>query len=188
MNDPIQTERLRLVPVTPAHVAAYFRSREELGSLLGASVPDDWPVCPESMEYWREKLAELDNAAGWAGYIFVHEKNAAVIGDGGFKGPPDAGGKVETGYAIVPALRRQGYATEAVKALINWAFSHPEIKYVTAETLPQGKESMRVLEKLGMSYEGTGTDPHEGTVFLWQVSREDFNKPPAPPETDGCPF
>jgi RimJ/RimL family protein N-acetyltransferase len=36
-----------------------------------------------------------------------------VIGDIGFRGPPDAAGIVEIGYSVVAGRRRRGYATEA---------------------------------------------------------------------------
>ena len=188
MNEAINTERLTLAPITPEHIAAFFRSRTELGSLLGVEVPADWPVFPEGMEYWREKSDKLIRDAGWAGYLFIHRKDGRVVGDGGFKGPPDDEGIVETGYAIIPEYRGKGLATEAEQALINWAFSHPEVKFVTAETLTNGKDSMRVLEKLGMAYMGVRADPKDGAVFLWRLSREDYNTPRTPPETDRCPY
>lgn len=187
MSDTIETERLLLVPVKPEHVEAFFSGRDRLGALLAVKVPDDWPVCPESMEYWREKAGELSGAGGWAGYFFIHKQDGVVAGDGGFKGPPDKNGKAEIGYAIVPAYRRFGLATEAAKALLDWAFTHAEVRCISAETLPGGGGSMRVLEKIGMSYEGTTTDPQEGSVYLWQISREEYSAPPQP-ESEGCPF
>ena len=187
MSCSIESERLLLAPVTLEHVRAFFQSRAALGELLGAVVPGDWLVCPESMEYLREKESELQEAKGWAGYLFIHKGDRTVIGDGGFKSPPDTSGKVEAGYAIIPAHRRQGFATKALKALLDWAFGHPAVTAVTAKTLPRAQESMRVLEKLGTAYQGLVTNPREGAVYLWELSREDYEKPPAPSENEGCP-
>ncbi len=50
---------------------------------------------------------------------------------------------VEVGYSIVPNYQRLGFASEAVE------FSHPEVRLVTAETLPTLIASIRVLEKNG---------------------------------------
>ena len=44
---------------------------------------------------------------------------------------------------------RHGYASEAVSALVEWAFSHPDIDRVVAHTLPVLTPSIRVLEKNG---------------------------------------
>ncbi len=188
MNHAIETARLAILPVTTRHVAAFFRSRAELASLLGVAVPGDWPVCPESMEYWRDKADRLEKEADWANYFYIHKRDGKVVGDGGFKGPPNAEGVVEMGYALIPEYRRLGLATEGAKALMDWAFGHPEVNYVTAETLPGGQDSMRVLEKLGLAFQGTGFDPDEGKVYLWRISRAGYSAPRAPAESDGCPF
>ena len=188
MSHIIETERLRLVPVNPRHIAAFFRSRAELASMLGAAVPDDWPVCPEGMGYWRERAEELEKAPGWAGYFFMHKADDKVVGDGGFKGPPNAEGAVEMGYALIPDYRRRGLATEAARALMDWAFTHPEVNSVTAETLADGRESMRLLDGLGMTFQEARTDRGEVEVYLWAISREEYNTPRKPPETQGCPF
>jgi RimJ/RimL family protein N-acetyltransferase len=45
------------------------------------------------------------------------------------------------------AHQRRGYASEYVKALVEWAFAHPEIERVVAHTLPELAPSIRVLEK-----------------------------------------
>lgn len=48
----------------------------------------------------------------------------------------------------------QGYATEAAKAVVNAAFKIPEIVRVSADVLTTNPASSRVLEKIGMKFEG----------------------------------
>jgi len=63
---------------------------------------------------------------------------------------------LEIGYSIGEAHQRQGYATEAVKAVIKWAFyelkklkMEPKIEaYIEHENIP----SIRVAEKAGMKF------------------------------------
>jgi RimJ/RimL family protein N-acetyltransferase len=71
-----------------------------------------------------------------------------VIGNGGFKGRP-AKGVVEIGYSLVPEFQQKGYATEAVTALLDWAFAHDDVCSVIAETLPELAASQGLLRKLG---------------------------------------
>jgi [ribosomal protein S5]-alanine N-acetyltransferase len=51
----------------------------------------------------------------------------AMIGAIGFHAKPDARGRLEVGYRIFPAFRRQGFALEAVKGLFEWAKLESEI-------------------------------------------------------------
>ncbi len=52
-----------------------------------------------------------------------------------------------------------GYATEAVAALLEWAFSHSEVKRIIAETYPTLTESIGVMEKNGFRFIGGGSGP-----------------------------
>lgn len=79
------------------------------------------------------------------------EEPDTVIGDLGFKGP-QKNGAVELGYGIEDAWQGKGYATEAAKAMIDWAFSQKDVITVEAETAPENTKSQRVLEKLGFKF------------------------------------
>lgn len=102
----------------------------------------------------------------WRFYLLLHAADRAVIGDAGFKGPPDHDGTIEIGYGIVPAYRRQGYTFEAAQALVTWAFSHPQVARVTAWCDDDNVGSIRILEKLGMRRRGI-----TGRGLAWELAR-----------------
>jgi RimJ/RimL family protein N-acetyltransferase len=56
-------------------------------------------------------------------------------------------------YAISPAHRRQGYASEAAGALVDYAFQHLRLNRVVATTDYDNIGSMGVMRKLGMRIE-----------------------------------
>ena len=58
----------------------------------------------------------------------------------------------------MPDYQRLGFGSEATAALIGWAFSHPEVQLVTAETLPTLLASIRVLEKNSFYWLGEGSE------------------------------
>lgn len=58
------------------------------------------------------------------------------------------------GYVIARSHQRRGYATEATRAIINWAFQQPSIYRVNASTDVENMASQRVMEKSGMMREG----------------------------------
>ena len=150
-----------------------MRDKKELGQMLNVSVPDNWPEFPETITYVYQHL-KTDSPPEWGYHLFVHAKDQALIGEGGYKGRPDNEGMVEIGYAIVPEYRRRGLASEAARALTDHAFAHPEVRVVQAHTLKDGTASINVLKKLGMQFVGTANDPDEGEVLRWMVRREDY--------------
>lgn len=87
----------------------------------------------------------------WQTYwlIVLRDENIGV-GLVGFKGKPDAAGEVEIGYGIDPVYQGKGYMTEAVGALVKWAFAHQECKAITAhEVRVDNYPSQKVLVKNG---------------------------------------
>lgn len=60
----------------------------------------------------------------------------------------------ELGYAIGVDFRGQGYATEAARALVAYAFSELKLHRIQANTSSANPESYRVMERLGMRREG----------------------------------
>jgi len=56
-------------------------------------------------------------------------------------------------YAVSPSFRRQGYASEAAQALIDYAFRQIQVKQVVATTSFDNMASIAVMRKLGMKIE-----------------------------------
>jgi len=148
----IATARLELVPATFEHCSAEITDPALLGEMLGAIVPDGWPPPlndEHSQRYFLEALRDRPSAVGWCMWYFVlRDGPRTAIGNGGFKGEP-SGGTVEIGYSVMPDHHRRGYASEAVDALVRWAFGDARVRRVIAETLPELVASIGVLRKTG---------------------------------------
>ena len=56
-------------------------------------------------------------------------------------------------YALSSAYQRQGYATEAVRALIDYAFTQLRLKRIVATTTYENVASIGVMRKVGMRIE-----------------------------------
>lgn len=175
----IKTERLKLIPCELKHFAAMLEDEQQLAELLGVSLAEDWlsfEAAQQAMPYSYEYLKAHPSALGWWTYLFVHVADNALIGLGGFKGEADARGMVEIGYSIAPGYRRRGLATEAARSLIDYAFAHPHVTCVDAETLPERNPSTLVLQKVGMKHVGSAQDPDEGEVWHWSLKRDDYQR------------
>ena len=64
----------------------------------------------------------------------------------------------ELGYWIGEEFWNKGYGTEAVKAVIEFAFSEKKLHKVMGKYFASNSASGKVMEKAGMSYEGTLVD------------------------------
>jgi ribosomal-protein-alanine N-acetyltransferase len=62
--------------------------------------------------------------------------------------------KCEVGYALARPYWGQGYMTEALRTVIDWAFTEPEFYRVQAFCDVDNLASARVMEKAGMRREG----------------------------------
>ena len=158
----IESRRMTLVAATAELMTADLAGSEALREAIGADVPENWP--PELYEStaMRAALEALRDPAehGWSIWYLLSKKPEPpqVLGICGFKGKPDEAGSVEIGYSVLSQFRVLGYATEAVSRLIVWAFSHQNVTEVTAETLPHLRQSIRVMEKNGLSFTGPGSE------------------------------
>jgi RimJ/RimL family protein N-acetyltransferase len=177
----IETANLKLVPCELPHLEATLTDQKQLEQVLGVTVYDDWFEFPgvagiEAIRFSHEHLKANPDVFLWWTYFFIHAKDNALVGVGGYRGKADESGMVEIGYAIIPAYRRRGLATEAAQGLVDYAFSHPHIERVDAHTLSAPNGSTRVLEKVGMEQVGTAHDPDVGEVWHWSLSRADYLK------------
>jgi len=163
---------------------AQLESREALAAALRAEVPESWP--PEHLDAdavrwciaWLERNADQ---AEWGFYYFVEPPEttgvgARLAGAGGYKGPPDAAGAVELGYAVVEDRRRRGYASEAVRGLLARAFGDARVTHVVAHTLPELAPSIGVLRVTGFEFVGKGNDPHEPDAIRFEIPRARFEQ------------
>lgn len=62
--------------------------------------------------------------------------------------------KAELGYTINPRYWGKGYAVEASKYVIAWGFEELGLKRIECNAFSTNKQSSRVCEKLGLTYEG----------------------------------
>lgn len=147
----LRTERLRLIPCTIEIGKAILSSKDELKNKFNLITDEDWPLedIKGFLPIYLEMLGNSPQFLGWGIWLIILESERRIIGDVGYKGTPEDG-SIEIGYSIVPKYRRRGLTFEAVKCLIDWGFTHPEVNKIVAECERDNIGSIRILEKLGM--------------------------------------
>ena len=68
--------------------------------------------------------------------------------------------RAEIGFALATAHQRKGLMTEALRVLLNHAFSDLRLHRLEADVDPRNERSLRVLEKLGFVREGYARERH----------------------------
>ena len=162
---------LDLVPVDASMAALVRGDPHGLAVRLQASVPEAWPTFPHAFLAERFAEAECRARGPWGGFVFVDRGREALVGNGGFKGAPDAAGEVEIGYEVAPAFRRAGYATRATRELVRRAFDAPAVRRVMARTLASSVESAGVLVKCGFQRVGETPNDRLGPIWTWARTR-----------------
>ena len=136
--DFLFTPRLTLTPMT----------RTETESLMEQCRLTD----PELSQAYREMLEGglrfPEQRLWYWPWRLALRATGESIGDACFKGLP-ANGRPEIGYGLERPFRGRGLATEAVRALCQWALAQPGVQAVEAETEPGNAASQHVLQKNG---------------------------------------
>lgn len=155
----IQTESLRLILQSTEEILAYIES---------LSPTDKAEISP----HWLARVQASTTADPWThGFSMVGRTSSAVIGNCAYKGPPDQEGVVEIAYIVDPEYQGRGYATEAAKGLVNFAFRSGQVCLVRAHTEPENNASTRVLTKCGFECVGEVVDPEDGLVWRWELQQ-----------------
>ena len=152
MLPTFETERLRLRPPTKDDLDNIFQ--------LGSSTKVMRYISNGKTQTYAEARADLEKrikaSTGIFGYWITEEKETgAFIGWLALK-KLDHTNNIEVGYRFLETFWGKGYATEGSKRLLDYAFDTLNLPEVVAIALPENKASIKVMEKLGMSYTGEG--------------------------------
>jgi [ribosomal protein S5]-alanine N-acetyltransferase len=152
---------LRVVPASAEWIEALVAGDAVFAERFDTPVVPGWCVFPETLE-----LARLGQQE-WGVHLFFDLADGALVGNGGWKGPP-VGGCAELGYAVAESRRNRGFATAAVVTLVARGRA-AGLERIVAHTLPSESPSTSVLRKCGFSRAGDVDDPDDGPVWRWEL-------------------
>ncbi|HWE29116.1 MAG TPA: GNAT family N-acetyltransferase [Polyangia bacterium] len=160
------TRRLELIAATPALArldsdGTRDNSYAAFAAALQATVPPAWPppMFANDQASLPRRLAADATLIGWTVWYAVQQESPTLVGTLGFLGKPDGDGAVDIGHSMLAQFQRRGYATEAMGALIDWAFAQDDVRTIRARVLATDEQALRVLERSGLSFIGEGGNP-----------------------------
>lgn len=152
----IETERLKLIPLTHAQLLLLQKSRPAMETSLGLN--------PSNMfidQIWQDEFDDalinwwipktLANPDRWIWYTLweavLKDTNTSVGGFG--LGYPNEKGESITGYSIDGKQQGKGFGTEGLTGICKWGFENPSVAMISADTGIANLPSQRILEKAG---------------------------------------
>jgi RimJ/RimL family protein N-acetyltransferase len=145
---PLETSRLLLEAVDPAEV----RPEHEIPPVL------------------IDRIRELPDRREWLVRFIRLRDSGELAGHCGFHGPPESIGRAEIGYTVFPSYRGRGFAKEAARALVDFAFAHG-VDEVYASVRPDNAPSLAVVRALGFVPVGEQEDEEDGLELVFRLAR-----------------
>lgn len=147
MRIQIETERLFIRNIALDDYLAAFQ-------WCGDPIVNTYMLYPlyENAEDVKGWISSLDSEAeNGAEVVFILKENGVIIGGGGIHCTSDKN-VWEIGYNLNRAHWGHGYAPEAMQGLIDYLKNIADVKAVQATFCAENLKSLRVAEKLGMTY------------------------------------
>ncbi|MCI1019821.1 GNAT family N-acetyltransferase [Microbacterium sp. C5A9] len=155
---PIRTERLQIRPMTPTDIDAMWEWRRlpEVNRWLG--------LAPTTIEAFRERYLDPDRLSAMHIVELLGENGDPTpigdvmirIGDGWAQlevAEEAKGVEAELGWVLDPGYTGRGYATEAIRAVIDVCVGPLGLRRVHAGCFADNEPSWRLMERLGMRRE-----------------------------------
>lgn len=146
----VETDRLLLRPFTEADVERYFQIHDtpEVRASLHIADGFDREAAWFQVAGWLGQWA-LRNSGQWAVEL---KETGEVIGRAGTHWPARADWPgLECGWSFDPAYWGHGYATEAGRATVDWAWANHDVDRLVSVILPTNNASQGVARRLGFT-------------------------------------
>ena len=107
---------------------------------------------------WTTLLKETNEIIGWCGLKYIDEID-----------------EVDIGYRWKPKFWGNGYATEASKACLEFGFKQLGVEQIVGQLYEENKASIRVLEKIGMTFWKEMSDEKE-SWWVYRITKEVYSQ------------
>jgi len=136
----IKTKRLKIYPATKEQMEEFIATQSDEN--LKAAYTEMFKGSLTHPKQWN-----------WYAIWMIELKDGTHIGELCFKGL-DENGVAEIGYGISERYQNQGFASEAMQAIVTWTLKEPNVTTIVAETDASNIASQRVLKKCGFTSNG----------------------------------
>lgn len=149
----LKTHRLLLRPFQESDLDGFacYRSDPEVARYQSWATPYSLDQAAAFLE--KMKLAQAGAPGAWYQLAVERQSQPGLIGDCAFQALAEEARHAQIGFTFSRIHQRQGYATEAVRRLLDYLFSELHLHRVTATCDVENLASTRLLERIGMRRE-----------------------------------
>ncbi|GAB0166913.1 GNAT family N-acetyltransferase [Lysinibacillus sp. CTST325] len=168
MIEQIYTKRLylRKMKMADAHILFNIWSDPEVTKFMNITNFTHEEQAKEMIELFDE-LTEERKAIR---FTIIEKESNEIIGSCGFNSIDEVNASAEIGYDLAKAYWGKGYAPESISALIDYAFTTLNINRIEAKIEPGNINSIKVVEKLNFTFEGTFQENEESKESTYDIN------------------
>lgn len=166
--EQIYTKRLYLRKMKKADAHSLFKiwSDPEVTKFMNITNFTHEEQAKEMIELFDE-LTEERKAIR---FTIIEKESNEIIGSCGFNSFDKVNASAEIGYDLAKAYWGKGYAPESISALIDYAFTTLNINRIEAKIEPGNINSIKVVEKLNFTFEGTFQENDESKESFYDIN------------------
>jgi ribosomal-protein-alanine N-acetyltransferase len=149
----LETDRLTLRKLRPADAGAIFAYASDPEVARYALFEAHRTI--EDARAFLDLVASRYQSGGEPDWGIVYKGDGRFVGTCGFVNWRPEHARAEVGFVLSRAYWGQGLMPEALLAIISFGFERVGLNRIEARCIAQNTASARVMEKAGMTYEGT---------------------------------
>lgn len=135
-----------------AEAFAQYRSDPDVARYQGWQIPYSIDKASRFIESLREAMP--GEPGSWFQFAVELQQTGQLIGDCALRCSRRDPRQAELGFTFAKAYQRKGYASEAVRRLMEYAFTKLALNRVFAIAHDENKAAHRLLERAGFRQEG----------------------------------
>ena len=173
-----ETQRLRLRRFAATDLPVLMAYRRDPQTMQFQNFRE-WTEDDQRAFLTEAQLTELDEVGKGLQIAVALKDTNQLIGDIYVRrNEPE---QAELGYTFDPAYRGQGYASEAVRGIIDYLFNTLNLHRITAICATDNVRSYQLMERVGMRREATMRQSYRyhgvwRDEFMYAVLREDYRR------------
>lgn len=145
----LETDRLYLTALTEKQLKLWIEDCSALEKELNCNYyaePLEGVFLDIVKKQYEAAKKDSENYCYHSFWFLIRKSDRVVVGSADFKDVPNTNGEIEIGYGLGKAYEHNGYMTEAVKAMCEWAMKQKNVLHIIAETDINGTSSQSILK------------------------------------------